>query len=389
MYYPTGKRWIGHKDYNQTMKPITYRIALAGLGNVGSALLTILHREAAALRQRYGVEFIITGVAELGGSALDENGLDPALLLEKLHAKQPVASLSVVGRPGMDAASLLAAAKPDILLEATPVNLQHGQPGLGLVQSALQQGIHVVLANKGPLALAYQELAKDSDLHNGWGSHYQPSPQLKPALRFSACVAGALPSINLGWRDLAGCRITRLEAVFNGTTQYILRAMETGQSYAAALSDAQQRGIAETDPSLDVEGWDAAAKLVIVANAVLGQATQLADVDVRGIQNLSHADIQQTQRDGKRMVLVCLAEWVDQQYRLSVQPTALPSDHPLSRLTPDEMGVVYYTEDVGRLSAASSEPSAAPAAAAMLRDMLEIIRCPSRAEPQPIAAQPL
>jgi homoserine dehydrogenase len=354
----------------------SYRIALAGLGNVGSALLTILQREEESLRKRYGIRFLVTGVAELGGGAIDLAGLDLNLLLETLGAKLSVAGLPGIGRPGMTGLELVELARPDILLEATPVNLQDGQPGMGIVKFALRQGVHTVLANKGPLALAYAELAAMSDLGFGWGRDFEPNlqPINRPKLRFSATVAGALPSINLGWRDLAGCGILRLEAVFNGTTQYILRAMEAGQSYAEALSDAQQRGIAETDPALDVDGWDAAAKLVIAANAVLGQTCCLADVDVRGIRGLSQDSLLQAAFNSQRLVLVCLAELQGGNYCLSVRPTPLPLDHPLARLTPDEMGVVYYTRDVERLSAASSEPSATPAAAAMLRDMLEIVR---------------
>jgi homoserine dehydrogenase len=363
-----------------TMTPTLYRIALVGLGNVGSAVLSILHREQHSLLKRYGVTFCVIGVAELGGCAIDENGLDLGELLATLQAKQSIASLPSVGRPGMPGIELLTQLRPDIVLEATPVNLQDGQPGLSIVTAALQQGIHVVLANKGPLALAYRKLAALSDLSVGWGRVYHEKPSTPiaqtpyPKLRFSACVAGALPTINLGCRDLAGCGILRLEAVFNGTTQYILRAMEEGQSYEAALLDAQRRGIAETDPSLDVDGLDAAAKLVITANAVLGQAAQLSDVRVQGIRGLSQASVQQSLKNGQRMVLVCLAELIDGSYQLSVQPTALTLEHPLARLTPDEMGVVFYTQDVERLSCASSEPGAAPAAAAMLRDMLEIVR---------------
>jgi homoserine dehydrogenase len=360
--------------------PTIYRIALAGLGNVGSAVLAILHREEQSLRKRYGVQILVTGVAELGGGALDPNGLDLGLLLATLHAKRPVADLPTIGKPGMAALDLLEQAKPDMLFEATPVNLEHGQPGLGLVQAALQRGIHSILANKGPAALAFQELASMSDLGAGWGSDFNPQfvpttgHKPAPKLRFNACVAGALPTVNIGSRDLAGCRVQRMEAVFNGTTQYILRAMEDGHSYAEALADAQRRGIAETDPSLDVDGWDAAAKLVIAANAVLGQATRLSDVEVQGIRTLSNETVQQARAAGQRIVLVCLAELQSEHYTLSVKPTSLPLDHPLCRITPDEMAVVYYTQDVERLSIASSEPGPEPAAAAMIRDMLDIIR---------------
>jgi len=361
------------------MYPTTYRLALTGLGNVGSSLLSILHREKTSLHKRYGVKFLVTGVAELGGGAIDDNGLDLALLLETLRNNSPVAELANIGRPGMDGIELMAQSRPDFLLEATPVNLQHGQPGLGIAKAALEKGIHTVLANKGAVAIAYKELAAMSDLGAGWGGNFDPTfvPSTGkspcPALRFSACVAGALPTINIGLRELAGSQITRIEAVFNGTTQYILRAMESGQSYQEALQNAQQRGIAETDPTLDVDGWDAAAKLVIVANSVLGQTTQLKDVQIQGIHSLSIKDVQMIARDGQRLVPVSLAEYVDGHYQFSVKPMALATDHPLSCLTPDEMGVVFYAGDVERLSIASSEPGPEPAAAAMLRDMLDII----------------
>lgn len=361
------------------MEPIVYRIALAGLGNVGASLLSILHKESESLQTRYGVRFHVTGVAELGGGAINDEGLDLGLLLDTLAAKQMVSALPDIGRAGMQASELLKLAKPDFLLEATPVNLKDAEPGLSSVRAALKAGVNVVLANKGPAAIAFKELAEISDMGEGWGRNYGELPESirherRPKLRFSACVAGSLPAINLGWRDLAGCQIQRLEAVFNGTTQYIIRAMEDGQSYDEALADAQRRGIAETDPSLDVDGWDAAAKLVIAANTVLGQPTELKDVEIQGIRDLTFKDLQQVSKDGLRMVPVATAELIDGAYKLSVRPTPLPVDHPLACLTPDEMGVVYYSRDVDRLSSASSEPGPEPAAAAMLRDMLEVIR---------------
>ncbi|PWQ99259.1 homoserine dehydrogenase [Leucothrix arctica] len=364
------------------MEPTVYRIALAGLGNVGGSLLSILHQESESLQTRYGVKFKLTGVAELGGGAINDEGLDLGLLLNTLSAKSKVSTLPDIGRPGMQASELLALAKPDFLLEATPVNLKDAEPSLSNIRAALNASVHVVLANKGPAAVAFNELAEISDMGKGWGKNFGDlaeaiHTEIRPKLRFSACVAGSLPAINLGWRDLAGCQITRLEAVFNGTTQYIIRAMEDGQSYDSALADAQRRGIAETDPSLDVDGWDAAAKLVIAANSVLGQSTQLSDVDRQGIRDLTLKDLQEASNNGLRMVPVATAVLVDGAYQLSVRPTPLPLDHPLSRLTPDEMGVVYYSRDVDRLSAASSEPGPEPAAAAMLRDMLDIIRSQS------------
>ena len=358
----------------------TFSIVIAGLGNVGSAVLAILNREKDGFLKRYGVEFKVVGVVELTGGAVSSSGLDLSLLLEALEKGASVSSIPQLGRPGITTVGMLKELQPDFFLEATPVNLEHGQPGLDNVRTALENGIHSILANKGPVALAFGKLAAMSDLGEGWGIEYNKDFKAVtkcdpiPKLRFSACVAGALPTINIGQRDLTTGRIKCLEAIFNGTTQYILRAMEQGESYDDALRDAQQRGIAEADPTLDVDGWDAAAKLVIVANAVLGQPTQLADMEVQGIRTLDNSVVQQALKNNQRIVLLCQALDVDGIYQLSVKPTALDLSHPLTQITPDEMAFACYMQDVDRLFVASSEPGPEPAAAAMIRDMLDVVR---------------
>jgi homoserine dehydrogenase len=226
----------------------------------------------------------------------------------------------------------------------------------------------VVLANKGPLALAYQEL-------HALALRPPPSPLIPSAqgrLRFSACVGGALPTINIGARDLAGSRITKVEAAVNGTCQGIVRMMERGVSFDAGRGGMQRRGVVEADPSLDIDGWDEAVKLVIIANAVLGRPTTLADLTVRGIRGLTPDDLGQARARGERITLLGLAEWNGRDYDLSVAPVALPADHPIARMGDDEMGVVYHTDVSGRISAFAEEISAMPTAAAMLRDVIDL-----------------
>ena len=358
------------------MTTTTRRLILAGLGNVNRSFLGILQSQAVLLRERYGLAFTIVGAADSGGAATDPAGLDIAALLAAKRAGASVATLAGAGRTGATALDLARSLEADALLEATPVNLRDGQPGLDVVRAALGRGIACVLANKGPLALAYAELAEMSDLaaqgmgDGGWGMG--EVPHHPPALRFSACVGGAMPSVNVGWRDMRGCRIERVEAVLNGTTQGILRAMEQGESYADALAEMQRRGLAETDPTLDVEGWDAANKVVILANAVLRQPTRLADVAVEGITRLTADDLRAAGARGERIVLLCLAERAGETYKLSVRPTALPADHPLARMSADEMGIVYHTDIAGTLSMTTREIDPVPTAAAMLRDTIEI-----------------
>jgi homoserine dehydrogenase len=359
------------RDASVATRISRWRLAVVGLGHVGSGVLEILSHSADDLRSRYGVEFVITGVAELGGSAVHPSGLDLAAVLRAVRARRAVAELGLVGRPQLTPIAMIQAARPDIVLEATPVNLRDGEPGLGTVVAALGQGAHVVLANKGPIALAYPKLSSLADIGD-WAR--RPGSGRQPRLRFSACVGGALPVVNIGRRDLSGCRILRFEGVLNGTTQSILRAIESGQSYDEALRDAQERGIAEADPTLDVDGLDAACKLAIVANTVLSQPTTLGDIETRGIRDLDPDEIRGARARGSRIVLRSLAELHGSQYHLSVAPAELPLDHPLARLHCDEMGIMYTTDTVNRISAASLEPGALPASAAMLRDVLDIVR---------------
>lgn len=355
----------------------TYRLLVSGLGNVGRSFLGILQAQEALLRARYDAAFVVVGAVDSGGAALDPAGLNLRDILASKRDGQSVASLPGAGRAGMEGKELVRAAEAEFLIEATPVNLQDDQPGLDIVRTALRRGMHAVLANKGPLVLAYAELADLSDM--GLPSAERGNPHDWPALRFSACVGGSLPSVNIGRRDLAGAQIKRIEAVLNGTTQGILRMMETGVSYDEALAEMQRRGLAETDPALDVEGWDAANKLVILANAVLRHPTTLADVAVKGITELTAGDLQAAMAQGERIMLLGLAELSGASYTFSVQPTLLPLDHPLARMSGDEMGIVYYTDIAGRQMATTLEHDPIPTATAMLRDILDVVTSSPRA----------
>jgi homoserine dehydrogenase len=247
----------------------------------------------------------------------------------------------------------------DALCEATPVNLKHGEPGLSCIRAALGKGMHVVTANKGPLVLAYDELMA-------------LARQQGRQLRFSGTVGGGLPAVNLGQRDLAGATIHRLEAVPNLTTSFILDQMSHGMAYAQALAAAQAQGCAEADPSLDVEGWDAANKLVILANAVLHIPATLADVQVQGITGLTQSDLERARANGHVIKLVASAVQQGDRYLLTVTPTLLPMSHPLAQLGAQQMGIVYHTDIYGTISAAIVETEPIPSAASLLRDLLAI-----------------
>ncbi|MEF3273238.1 MAG: homoserine dehydrogenase [Chloroflexus sp.] len=342
---------------------------LTGLGNIGRTLLEHLVAHSEHISRRYGFALRVVGVADSSGVAFDANGLDLAAIIAAKRQQLGVATLPAF-RPDLDVVTLAATTPYDLLLEATPTNLRDGQPGLAIVRTALQRGKPVVMASKGPLVLAFAELAALSD----WADDLSPHSH-RPALRFSGAVGGALPTINFGRRDLAGAHIQRAELVVNSTTQIILEQMAAGASFTAALSEAQRQGIVEPDPSLDVDGWDAASKLVIFANAVLEQPTTLADVAVRGIRDVTPAELAAAWNAGGRVSLVAHAERQPEgHYALTVAPTTLGPAHPLARLAHGEMGFVIYSDSAGRSTISSLEDGPLGTVQAMIRDVIDIIR---------------
>ena len=342
----------------------TVRFLLIGAGNVGRRFLELMTLKRETLRGRLGLDLVLAGVADRSGAAIcpARAGLVPQQVVELKLAGRGAGSTPHWGRPGMPALEMVETGEADLLLEASPVNLKDGQPGLACIEAALSRGMNVVTANKAPLVLAYprlMSLARASGVQ----------------LCFDATVAGGLPAINLGRRDLGMADITRLEGIVNLTANYILTRMaEDDLSYDEALALAQAAGHAEADPSLDVEGWDAANKLVILAHSVLNQATTLADVTVQGITGLSVETLRQAMAEGKRVKLVATAERREDssQYRLVVGPAWLEAGHPLAQLGAEQMGIVYYTDVCGIISAAIVEETPMPTAVAMLRDVLAI-----------------
>jgi homoserine dehydrogenase len=309
-----------------------------------------------------GVKFRLVGVADTSGAAVSADGLDVHQIMGLKSAGMGVAQYEPFGHPGMSPLELVRQAPADLLLEASPGNLEDGQPGLGAIDAALSRGLHVVTANKAPLVLEFPRL---SEMARAVGVK----------LRYDATVAGGLAAVNLGRRDLAIAQIERLEGIVNLTTNYILTRMaEDGLTYEEALADAQVAGHAETDPSLDVQGWDAASKLVILAHSVLDFPATLEDIPVEGITGVSQEELAEAVAAGRRVKLLATATRQGTGYALSVSPVSLEMSHPLARLGPKQMGVVYHTDICGVVAASIVEETPVPTAAAMLRDVVDIYR---------------
>jgi len=343
----------------------TKRLILCGFGNVGRAFVRLLDDKRAALAARYGLELPLVAVVDVGGAAMaPEGGLPVDRLLDFAAAGGRVEAFADWGRAGWRGAAVIDNVPADILVEATPTNLTHGEPARGHFDAALARGLDIVSANKGPLVLFYRELT-------------DRARQARVRLAYSAATAAALPTLDVGRVCTAGARILAIEGILNGTTNYILTRMAAeGCAYAEALAAAQALGIAETDPTLDVAGYDTRNKLLLLANNLFDLDLGLADIPVTGITGVTPAAIQAARAKGQVIKLVGSARREGRGVTVQVAPEALPLDHPLAGVNLSEKGVSYATDTMGRITVTGGHSSPTGAAAALLKDIIHLCAPP-------------
>jgi len=344
---------------------VPVRLVLVGLGNLGRRFCDLLVEKGPGIETRYGLRLLLVGAADSQGVAYEPDGLDPVRLSAIKVAGGSAADYPGAGRQGQTAAQLIGKAEADLMCEASPVNLdQRGEPGLTHVRLALERGLHVTTANKGPMVLAYQELHK-------------LAAQGGVQLRFDGTVAGGLPALYIGERDMRSADVQCIEAVPNLCTGYVMELLADGLSWETALEHARAEGVLEADPAFDLDGWDAAAKLVILVNAVMGIPARLEDVERTGIsQGDGAALLAAREKGGAYRLLATAQRCAEGGISMRVVPTFLPGDHFLAGLGRKHMGVVYHTDIYGTILAAIEEPTPLPSAAAMLRDILDIYLAP-------------
>ena len=336
------------------------RVILIGIGNLGRRFAQIITDKHDELLKRYGLDIRIVGAADSHGVAIAADGLNGHTIAAiKLEGKS-VGQLPDVGRPGMTGLELINSVEADILCEAGPVNLDAGaEPGLSHVRLALQRGMHVSTPNKGPIVLADRELAALASEHG-------------VQLRFDGTVAGGLPAIALGARDLRGANIQRIDTVPNLTTGFVLDRLVAGIAWDDAIEQAREAGALEGDGTWDIDGWDAAAKIAILAQSVLDLDVDIQDVPMKGIRDVDLGWLKEQSKTGLVRLLASAVRCSDGGYDLDVAPVALPPEHPLGKLGSNEMGITYYTDLFGTITSIIEETTPIPSAASMLRDLLAI-----------------
>lgn len=338
-----------------------YKIAFLGFGNVGKALAQLLLRKEADIKQRYELTFKVVGIATGShGSAINPAGIS---LQQALETKD-YALLSAVPFSG-DALDFIRTcartAAADMLFENSPVNYETGQPAVNHLRLALEMGMHAVTANKGPVVHAHAEL---TELARQKGRKFF----------FESTVMDGAPIFSLYRETLPAANLLSLRGVLNSTTNMMLTLMENGDSFDQAVAHCQKIGIAETDPSGDIDGWDASVKVAALATVMMGIPLKPAEVERQGIRGITSQMIADAKAQGKRYKLVCTAKRTPEGLRAKVAPELVGVDSPMYGVEGTTSIVQFETDVLGMLSLVEADPGPHTTAYGLLADFLNAVR---------------
>jgi homoserine dehydrogenase len=339
-------------------------LALIGFGTVGQGLAEILRDKADFLRDTLGFEARVVAVADmLKGALYHPNGLDVAALLDAVKTTGSLEDYPDTPglQRGWDSLKTIRDTNADTIVEVSYTDVKTGQPAIDYCRAAFAAGKNVVMSNKGPVSLAYAELAALA-AENGvrWG--------------YEGTVMSGTPALRMPLTALAGNDIREVRGIFNGTTNFILTKMEEGLTYEDALAQAQALGYAEADPTADVEGYDAQGKVVILANVVMNAPLKKEDVLCRGINRLTPADIAQAKAQGKRWKLIGRAKKEGNRVAASVGPEMVPLTDPLAGIMGATNAITYDCDLAGPITLVGAGAGRVETGFSILIDLINIQR---------------
>jgi len=338
----------------------TYRLCLAGFGNVGKAFARLLIKKKAELADRNGLSVTVTGIiTRAHGRAIDPAGLDLEKALDLVEAGKPLNELDQANAPG-ETAAFIAACPADVLFETTPNNPQTGQPALAHIRAALEAGMHVVTANKGPLVHGYQELTALA-VEKGVG------------FRFESTVMDGAPIFALFRESLPGANLIGFHGILNSCTNLLLSMMEEGISLEEAIEYGQSIGITETDSSNDIDGWDAAIKVSALVTVLMGVPLTPQQVDRTGIRGITPEMIAAAKADGERWKLVCSARHKKDSVKARVAPERVGLDSPLYGVNGTSSYCQFELDVLPGLGILESNPEPETTAYGLLADFMNLV----------------
>ena len=337
-----------------------YRLALIGFGNVGRAFARLLQHKEPELEADHDINFIVTGIATgRHGIAIDPNGLNLDQALELVGSNQ---SLSLITQfPVSNSLDFIRTVPGDALFENSPVNHENGEPAVTALRTALERGMHAITANKGPVVHAYRELTG-------------VAARMNRKFYFESTVMDGAPIFSLFRSALPAAQLTSFRGILNSTTNLILGRMENGESFEDSVRYCQQIGLAETDPSGDVDGWDAAIKVAALVTVLMDLPLKPQDVERAGIRGISSEMVAEAKSQGKRWKLVCMAEKEGNTVKGRVRPEIVNPSSPLYSVEGSSSIVEFHTDTLSSLSIVEGNPGPETTAYGLLADFINAVR---------------
>ncbi len=331
-----------------------YNLCFIGFGNVGRALARLLIAKSPELEKLYGINWRITGIASrrLGWRA-NEEGFDASSILSQAEG-------AGTASPGID--EWLSTARPDVVFETTSLNHETGQPAVDYLRASLLAGAHAISANKGAVVYGYDELASIAQREN-------------KRFMFEAAVMDSAPVFSLFRETLPAANLRAFSAVFNSTTNVIIETMEDGRSFEEGVKTAQDLGIAETDPSHDVDGWDSTMKVCALANVLMKVPLKPEAVNRQGIRELSAKQVQKARAEGKPYKLLArVRKTPDGELIATVRPEQVSVSEPLGNVRGTSLAVHFELDMMPGLTITSHRPNLQSTAYGLLADFINAVR---------------
>jgi homoserine dehydrogenase len=328
------------------------KICVVGFGNSGQEFCRLL------LNKNLNVK--ITAIAtKTKGNLLCNKGLDLVEILKEIKEENRF-YLDNPYRVDMCTEDLIKKSQADILIELSTLSIKDGQPAILHIETALNNNMHVITANKGPLAWDFKRLEKLAKVK-------------KRNFLYETTVMDGTPIFNMVKYTLPGCKVLSFKGILNSTTNFILEEMEQGKDYESAIKEAQRRGFAEADPSIDVEGWDAAAKTAALANVLLGGEITPLDVNTQGIENITTEMIEEATTSGNKFKLICEGYLEDEKVIGKVYPKLVPITDMLSTIDATSSILCITTDLMGEVCIVEKKPEIQQTAYGIYSDLINLM----------------
>ncbi|MDO7353167.1 homoserine dehydrogenase [Acinetobacter baumannii] len=320
-------------------------VAICGFGRIGQQIAELLLNRSTYYKQKYQIDARLVGVCNSSSGLIDQEGLQAVKWLDKTQYQT-----------GLTEQKFLEQVQADVIIETGPSDYMTGGKGLFYLNYALTHSMNAIAVSKGALVVDGKKLINLAHQHN-------------KKLFFSGATAAALPTVDLFEYNLAGCQILEVEGVFTGTTNFILNDMLQHEcAFAESLEKAQAKGIAEPNSSLDVDGWDTAAKITILANAVLGVDIKIQDIPRQGISHVTADHIRDWKKGNVIPRLVGFIHIKNPQIQTGVELRLVPANHPFAHLQGSNKCIRVLTQEMGEFVVSGGASAPLATAAAALKD---------------------